>query len=72
MGCKMRNNLKRDKKNRTDNRNIKVQNCSNCPLVKYVGGPDVCAISELDISEKETFQKCPLKVSSVTITLVAG
>jgi len=69
-----RNNKKRNKnKTQSETQNktlsIKVSSCSDCPLRKYVGGPDICSITRMDTMGGKAFKKCPLREVTVSVGL---
>ena len=49
-----------------------VTGCSDCPLNEYVGGPEQCAVTNLETNGKGTMEawaSCPLKKNNVIISL---
>ena len=69
-----RNNKKRNKnkaQSETQSKilNIKVNSCGDCPLRKYVGGPDICSITGTDTMGEKAFKECPLREVTVSVGL---
>lgn len=48
---------------------LKARDCGSCPFMRYIGGPDICWITKLDVSFKgsKDVRECPLQNRGVLI-----